>query len=195
MNRPLLLSTDNKHKLEEFREILAPMGHIIYSPSDIGLSHVEVIEDGKSFKENACKKAKAYSDLIDYPVIADDSGLCIDALDGFPGIYSARFASSCGGYPESYKEINAKLEGKDRKAHFHCCICLLEKGRKDLYFEGDCYGHLLQAPEGSEGFGYDPIFFSDELGQSFASAGEEAKNRVSHRKKAIAKLAVYLAIK
>ena len=171
------------------------MGYIIYSPSDVGLSHVEVIEDGKTFKENAYKKAKAYSDLIDYPVIADDSGLCIDALDGFPGIYSARFASSCGGYPASYKEINAKLEGKDRKAHFHCCICLLEKGRKDLYFEGDCYGHLLQAPEGSEGFGYDPIFFCDELGQSFASAGEEAKNRVSHRKKAIAKLAVYLAIK
>lgn len=193
MNKPLLLSTNNKGKLKEYRDILAPKGYLIYCPSDLGIKF-EVEETGKTFRENSLLKAQALSEYVNIPVIADDSGLCIDALDDFPGLYSARYASSLGGYPAAYEDLNKKLQGKDRKAHFHCCICLLEKGEKPLYFEGDCLGEILSEPKGTNGFGYDPIFFSTELGKAFGEASEEEKDSISHRAKAIAKLALYLCL-
>lgn len=193
MNKPLLLSTNNKGKLKEYRDILAPKGYLIYCPSDLGIKF-EVEETGKTFRENSLLKAQALSEYVNIPVIADDSGLCIDALDDFPGLYSARYASSLGGYPAAYEDLNKKLQGKDRKAHFHCCICLLEKGKKPLYFEGDCLGEILSEPKGTNGFGYDPIFFSTELGKAFGEASEEEKDSISHRAKAIAKLALYLCL-
>lgn len=193
MNKPLLLSTNNPGKLKEYRDILAPKGYLIYCPKDLAIE-IEVEENGKTFRENSYLKAKAISEYVNIPVIADDSGLCIDALDDFPGLYSARYAASLGGYPAAYADLNEKLEGKSRLAHFHCCICLLEKGKKPLYFEGDCLGRILTEPRGNHGFGYDPIFFSDELGKAFGEASEEEKDAVSHRAKAIAKLSLYLCL-
>lgn len=193
MNKPLLLSTNNKGKLKEYRDILAPKGYLIYCPSDLGIE-IEVEETGKTFRENSLLKAQALSEYVNIPVIADDSGLCIDALDDFPGLYSARYASSLGGYQSAYEDLNKKLKDKDRKAHFHCCICLLEKDKKPLYFEGDCPGEILSEPKGSNGFGYDPIFFSTELNKAFGEASEQEKDAVSHRAKAIAKLSIYLCL-
>ena len=193
MNKQIVLSTNNKGKLAEYREILGPMGYVIYCPNDFQLQ-IEVEETGKTYRENSLLKAKALSEYLNIPIIADDSGLCIDSLGGFPGLYSSRYAESLGGYENAYADLNKRLSGLSRDCHFHCCICYLEKGKSPLYFEGDCPGVLLSSPKGGHGFGYDPIFFSYELGKAFGEASEEEKNRVSHRRKAITKLAIALGI-
>ena len=194
MNKQICLATNNKHKLKEYREILAPMGYVIYSPADLNID-LDVEENGTTYRENSFLKAEAFRKVVPFPVIADDSGLEVEALDGFPGLHSARYASSCGGYPNAYADLNSKLEGKPRNAHFHCCICYLDHiGAKPLYFEGDCPGYILEKPHGENGFGYDPLFHSVEADMDLGIASEEIKNAVSHRAKAIAKLKIYLAI-
>ena len=195
MNLEICLATNNKGKLREYREILAPMGYVIYSPSDLGIES-DPEEGASTYRENAYIKAKALAEKVPFPVIADDSGLEVLALDGFPGLQSSRFAASCGGYPEAYKELNRRLEGKEnRDAQFRCCICYLaKKDAKPLYFEGICPGYLLKEPVGENGFGYDPLFHSTEGDVDFGLADEATKNALSHRSKAIAKLRVFLAI-
>ena len=194
MNRQICLATNNKGKLEEYRKILAPMGFVIYSPSDLNID-LDVEEDGTTYRENSYLKALAFAKQVPFPVLADDSGLEVEALDGFPGLYSARFAEECGGYPKAYEELSRRLEGKSRNAHFHCCICLLEsEDARPLYFEGDCPGYLLPSPVGDHGFGYDPLFHCNEADVDFGLADEKTKNAYSHRAKAIAKLRIYLAI-
>lgn len=194
MNKQICLATNNKGKLREYREILAPMGFTIYCPADLNVSF-DVEETGKDYRENSLLKAKALREIVLFPVIADDSGLEVLALGAFPGLHSSRFAEECGGYPEAYQELFRRLEGKDRAARFHCCICLLENpDSKPLYFEGDCPGYILDTPNGHNGFGYDPIFHSDEADIDFGIAPEETKNAVSHRAKALQKLKIYFAI-
>ena len=195
MNKEICVATNNKGKLKEYREILAPMGFVIYSPSDLNIE-CDPTEDGSTYRENALIKAKALSKLVKFPVLADDSGLEIHALGTFPGIYSSRFAEEMGGYPNAYKEIFRRLEGKeDRTAHFNCTICYLsEISAKPFYFEGKCPGTILFEPHGDHGFGYDPIFHSEEADLDFGIASEQEKNRYSHRAKAIAKLRLFLAI-
>ena len=195
MNIEICLATNNKGKLREYREILAPMGFLIYCPSDLGITS-DPEETAETYRENAYIKALALAKKVPFPVIADDSGLEIAALGNFPGLHSSRFAESCGGYREAYKEINRRLEGKDdRSAAFRCCICYLENpSAKPLYFEGICPGYILPAPRGDHGFGYDPIFHCEEGDIDFGIADEETKNAYSHRNKAIAKLKIFLAI-
>ena len=195
MNKEICVATNNKGKLREYREILAPMGYVIYAPADLNIE-CDPEENGSNYRENAYIKAKAFAEKVKFPVLADDSGLEIHALGGFPGIYSSRFSEECGGYPNAYAEIQRRLgDNQDRSAHFNCTICYLENiSAKPLYFEGQCPGLILKERRGDHGFGYDPIFHCDEGDIDFGTASEEEKNRYSHRAKAIAKLRLFLAI-
>ncbi|MCR5491746.1 MAG: RdgB/HAM1 family non-canonical purine NTP pyrophosphatase [Bacilli bacterium] len=196
MNKEICLATNNKGKLREYREILAPMGFVIYSLSDLNLD-IDPDETGTTYRENSYIKAKAVAEAVNMPVISDDSGLEVNALDKFPGLKSSRFAKEYGGYPSVFDELNRRLEGKeDRSGQFVCCICYLEsKDAKPLYFEGECPGIILPKAVGDHGFGYDPIFHSTELDMPLGVAPEEDKNRISHRAKAIKKLEIFLAVK
>jgi len=197
MNKEIVLATNNKHKLKEFREILSPLGYVVYCPSDLNIN-VDPEETGSTYFENSEIKARAIAKLVPFPVIADDSGLEVLGLNRFPGIYSARFADQFNGdYQKAGDDINRQLgDSKERKAEFHCVICLLEKfDSKPLFFEGVCKGSFLQKSQGINGFGYDPFFYSDELKGCIATYPEEEKNKISHRAKALKKLLVYLSIK
>ena len=194
MNKQIFLATNNKGKLAEYREILAPMGFVIYSPKDLNID-LDVEETGTTYRENSFLKANAFRKIVPFPVLSDDSGLEINALNNFPGLFSSRFAESCGGYPQAYEELFRRLQGKDRSAHFRCCICYVESpDAKPLYFEGICPGRILNAPSGDHGFGYDPIFHCDEIDQDFGLVDEATKNKYSHRAKALQKLKLFFAI-
>ncbi len=184
----IVLASNNKGKIKEFRAML---GADVISPSELGIDF-DAEETGETFYDNALIKAKALYDLCGMPVAADDSGLCVDGLDGAPGVYSARYSG--GGDKENIKKLLRELDGvKDRSAHFTCCIVYYD-GKNTVSATGNTYGHISLAPDGEGGFGYDPVFISDELGMSFGRASEEQKNRVSHRAKAIAALAENLRI-
>ena len=185
MNFEIILATNNKHKLQEVREILAPHGMTIYGLNDLNLRPEEVEENAPDYFGNALLKAEAVAKLTTMPIIADDSGLEIEVMDNKPGIHSARFASECGGHEKAISNILQFLKDKDnRKARFVCNIVLLNMSDKPLRFEGIATGHIAEEPYGEGGFGYDPIFVSDELKKTFAEAGQEEKNKASHRGKA-----------
>ena len=194
MNLEIVLATNNKHKLKEVREILSPHHIIVYGLSDLASKLEDVEENGSTYAENALIKARAVQKLTTMPVISDDSGLEITALNNEPGIHSARYAESLGGHDNAIKEILKRLEDKeDRSARFVCDIVLLNADQKPLIFEGVAEGTIAQEKQGDGGFGYDPIFISKETGQCFALMKEE-KNTVSHRAKALKKLLTYLKI-
>ena len=161
---------------------------------DLNIHIGEVEENGKNYYENALIKAKALQQVSKMPIIADDSGLEILALNNMPGLHSARFAEECGGHAQAIKKILSYLEGKDRSARFICDIVLLNVEDRPLLFEGIVPGKIAFEPHGEGGFGYDPIFICDELNKCYASLTEEEKNRVSHRSKALTKLLTYLKI-
>ena len=194
MNYEVILATNNKHKLLEVREILSPHKIIVYGLGDLASKLEDVEENGKTYAENALIKAKAVQKLTTMPIIADDSGLEILALNNEPGMHSARYAASLGGHENAIKEILRRLEDKeDRSARFVCDIVLLNTDKKPLIFEGIAEGTIAKEKMGEGGFGYDPIFISKETGQCFALMGEE-KNTVSHRAKALMKMLTYLKI-
>ena len=194
MNYEIILATNNKHKLKEVREILTPHKIIVYGLSDLASKLEDVEENGKTYAENALIKARAVQKITTMPVIADDSGLEITALNNEPGMRSARYATSLGGHDNAIKEILKRLEDKeDRSARFVCDIALLNVEDKPLVFEGIAEGTIAKEKQGEGGFGYDPIFISKETGTCFALMGEE-KNTVSHRAKALLKLVTYLKI-
>ena len=194
MNFEIILATNNKHKLQEVREILSPKGFIVYGLSDLQLVPEDVEENGSTYQENALIKAKAVQKLTSMPIIADDSGLEIKEMDNEPGLYSARYASSRGGHENAIKEILSNLKGKDRSARFICDIVLLNVDEKPLLFEGIVPGRIAEEPYGEGGFGYDPIFVPDEVGKTYAEIPQDIKNKVSHRAKALIKLVTYLRI-
>ena len=194
MNYEIVLATNNKHKLKEVREILSPHKIVVYGLSDLNLKPEEVEENGQTYADNAIIKAKAVQKLTTMPIIADDSGLEIKALNNEPGIHSARYAESLGGHDNAIKEIFKRLEDKeDRSARFVCDIVLLNVDKNPLLFEGIAPGTIAHEKMGEGGFGYDPIFISDETNTCFALMGAE-KNTVSHRAKALKKLLTYLKI-
>ena len=195
MNKPIALATNNKGKLAEYRAILAPMGFVIYCPSDLNIES-DPEESGTSYRENSYIKAKALAEKVNMPVIADDSGLEVMGLDGFPGLHSSRFANECGTYGNAFEELNRRLgDNPNRDARFVCCICYLETpSSRPLYFEGICPGTLLKQAHGVNGFGFDPLFHSSEIDMDLGIVEEEVKNKISHRGKAIKKLEIYLAI-
>ena len=194
MNYEIILATNNKHKLKEVREILTPHHIIVYGLSDLASKLEDVEENGTTYAENALIKAKAVQKLTTMPIISDDSGLEIKALNNEPGIKSARYAEYLGGHDNAIKEILKRLEDKkDRSARFVCDIVLLNVDDKPLIFEGIAEGTIAQEKMGEGGFGYDPIFISKETGECFALM-KENKNTVSHRAKALNKLLTYLKI-
>lgn len=187
----LVAATNNKGKLREYKRMLEPLGFEILSLSDLSLE-ADPEETGNSFAENARIKAGYVCALSGLPALADDSGLCVDALDGAPGIYSARYS---GGSDE---DNNQKLlqELKDvpmekRTARFACAICCAWPNGSFTETEGTCEGKIDFAPVGEEGFGYDPLFLSDEVG-SFGLASPEEKDAVSHRGAALRELVARL---
>ena len=182
----VVAATGNEHKLKELREILPDWE--ILSQTEAGFFG-EVEETGETFLENALLKARAVCLATGLPALADDSGLCVEALGGAPGVYSARYALKFA--PADWTAGNRafllkNLEGvENRRAYFSCCIALCFPDGKELTAEGRSYGSILHENRGTGGFGYDPIFLSDDLGVSFAEASEEAKNSVSHRGRAL----------
>lgn len=195
MNYEIVLATNNAHKLKEVREILSPHKIVVYGLSDLGLKPEEVEENADTYCGNALIKARAVQKLTTLPIIADDSGLEIEAMDNKPGLHSARLAIECGGHDSAIKYILHLLKDKEnRKARFVCNIVVLNVEEKPLLFEGIAPGVIALEKYGEGGFGYDPVFVSDELGKTFAEASEEEKNKASHRGKALKKLLTYLKI-
>lgn len=180
MPETIIIATHNAHKAAELRGLLAPLGFDVKMLPEL-TDAPEPEETGDTFEENARIKAAAALELTGLPCLADDSGLCVDALGGAPGIYSARY----GGL-ESAGERNAHLlrqmdKVSERGAEFVChIICLFPDGR-EISAEGRCRGEILREPRGSGGFGYDPLFYMPERGASMAEMTEEEKGRLSHR--------------
>ena len=194
MNYEIILATNNKHKLQEVREILSPHKIVVYALSDLNIKLPEIEENGKTYAENAMIKAKAVQQFTTMPIISDDSGLEITALNNEPGLHSARYAASLGGHDNAIQEILNRLKDKeDRSARFVCDIVLLNTEDKPCIFEGIAEGRIAEQKMGEGGFGYDPIFISNETNECFALM-KDNKNAVSHRAKALKKLLTYLKI-
>lgn len=194
MHYEMLLATNNAHKLQEVRQILTPHGIIVYSLSDLNLHPDEVDEKGKTYFDNALLKALSVQKLSSLPIISDDSGLEIEALNNEPGLHSARFAQSHNGHEGAIKDILKRLENKNRKATFVCSICLLNVEDKPLRFEARIPGEISIQPSGETGFGYDPIFKEETSQITYAEMGQDIKNKLSHRGKALYKLLTYLRV-
>lgn len=176
----LLIATENKNKAREYARIFAPFNIEVISLSDLDPSFV-IEETGKTFQENAIIKAETVAKKFNRLTIADDSGLAIKALNGFPGVYSARFMNGCS-YVDKCAEILKRLRNeKDRSASFHCAIALAIPGKETQVVEGVFAGEIATAYRGKEGFGYDPIFLAPQYNKTFAELGDEIKCRVSHR--------------
>ena len=188
----LLVASNNQHKIKEYQEMFEGYDVKVHSPKELGIN-VNPNETGTTYEENSLIKAKALAEFTKMPIIADDSGLNVVALDNFPGIHSSRFADSWGGNAVANLKLIEKLAGfPDKSAFFTCVITLLNVEEKPVVFKGICPGRILNKPEGEGGFGYDPIFYSDEAKQCFGTAGEEIKNKFSHRAKAMEQLIKYL---
>lgn len=179
----LVIATKNQGKLKEFKEILGDYFDVV-AAADVGYND-DVEETGTTFEENSYIKAKAIYDFCHLPSLADDSGLMVDALNGEPGINSARYAGGHGDDKANYTLLLNKLEGvTDRRARFVTALTLI-LDNDVIVTHGQTLGEILHAPVGEFGFGYDPVFFSYDLQKSFGVATAEEKNRVSHRKRAI----------
>lgn len=183
----LILASNNAHKLKELRAILSTLGMEVCSQGEMGIT-IEPVEDGATFEENSYIKAKTIMDACGMPTIADDSGLMVDALNGEPGIYSARY----GGRANDRERLNYLLERMEqvpeaeRTAKFVTVITMLTPDGKKLVARGECPGTILREAHGENGFGYDPVFFVPERGCTFAQLPEEEKNKISHRARALA---------
>ena len=189
MNKPLLVSTRNAHKVAEIREILGVGFEVLDLSTISGVGEVE--ETGVTFEENATLKALAVSGHFDGWVIADDSGLEVDAVGGAPGVWSARFSGLGATDASNRTLLLEKLEGvrgKDRSARFRCVIVLARAGRKFAAFGGSVEGVIINQEKGAGGFGYDPLFVPEGHCETFAQLGSEVKNALSHRARALAGL-------
>ena len=191
-----ILATHNPGKLREMAAILSQYGVEVVSPADVGIT-VDVEETGTTFAENAMLKAKAICAAADLPAIADDSGLCVDALNGGPGVYSARYGGEGLDDKGRYTLLLQNMRGQTtRAAHFACAIACAFPNGDTLTAEGRCDGTIAFAPMGTEGFGYDPVFFVPELRKTFAQMDGVEKASISHRGKALQafckELATYL---
>ncbi|WP_177920249.1 RdgB/HAM1 family non-canonical purine NTP pyrophosphatase [uncultured Eubacterium sp.] len=197
-----ILATNNMKKLAEMQRILSPLGINVVTAKMLGITLPEVVEDGDTFEANAKIKAESACKITGLPAIADDSGLCVDYLDGYPGIYSARFANiEIHGGECVDNERNAddednnnllfkKLEGVEkekRTAYYVCAICCIFPDGKEITVRGECHGHIGFERDGNAGFGYDPLFIIN--GKSFGKYEGEEKDKISHRGKALRLLA------
>ena len=187
--REFIIATNNSHKVAEIERILSPLGITAVTAGERGIDLGNVVEDGDTFKANAYIKAKHAYELCHSPVIADDSGLCVDALGGRPGVYSARYGGENAGSDEKIALLLNELRDtpdSERGAHFSCAVCCIIDDDTVIEVEGRCEGVIAYAPSGSGGFGYDPVFTVN--GVSFAELSADEKDRLSHRGNALRKL-------
>lgn len=190
----VLIATGNEGKVKEIKDKLKDIeGFNFLSLKDLGKEKLEVIEDGKTFKENAFKKAEAYFLKYKMPVISDDSGLMVEALDGAPGINSARFAGIGAKDMDLIEKLLNEMKGQiNKKAKFKCVVCFYLSQSNYFFLEGEVKGKIIKEKKGSSGFGYDPVFYMPEFDKTFAELSKEVKNSISHRGKALENLKTFL---
>lgn len=182
----IVFASNNKHKISEYKKIIK--NYNILTLNDVGFNE-DIVEDGKDFYENALIKAKTVYDYLkskglDYIVISEDSGLCVNSLNGEPGIYSARYSGVHGDDVSNRKKLLSKLDGLDRSAYFMCVIAMIKDGEVN-YYTGKTDGSITFEEIGDTSFGYDCVFYSSDLGKTFGECSNEEKNSVSHRGRAI----------
>ena len=186
--KEIIVASTNEGKIKEIRAMLSEIGIDVKSIKDVFEEEIEIEENGQTFQENALIKAQTICEMIDKPTLADDSGLEVDAMDGAPGIYSARFMGHDTSYDIKNQYIIDAVKGKERGARFVCAMALCIPDEEPIlieeYFDGEIYDHI----EGENGFGYDPIFYVPELKKTSAQLSLEEKNQYSHRAKALKKL-------
>ncbi|MCM3017747.1 XTP/dITP diphosphatase [Priestia megaterium] len=189
--REIIIATKNAGKVKDFETLFSPKGFKVKSLLDF--PEIEDVEEtGVTFAENATLKAEAISSALNKPVIADDSGLAIDALNGEPGVYSARYAGENKDDNANIEKVLQKLNDvpfEKRTARFHCALAIAVPGKRAEIVEGTCEGHILEEKRGENGFGYDPIFFVEKWRCSMAELTKEQKNQISHRANALKRLA------
>ncbi|MBA3943173.1 MAG: RdgB/HAM1 family non-canonical purine NTP pyrophosphatase [Herpetosiphonaceae bacterium] len=179
----LLIATTNQHKLAEFRGLFRALPYQVMSLSDVGITD-EVAETGLTFRENAIAKAEGYAALSGLLTLADDSGLAVDALGGRPGVFSARYGGPNADPPTQHRLLLQELQGvlwEQRTAQFVCGIAMAQRGRTTAYVERQWPGLVAWAPQGSHGFGYDPLFWLPDEGCTAGELPPDQKNRISHR--------------
>ena len=184
----LIAATNNTHKVIEFKRILEPLGYTVLSQKEAGI-HIEVEETGETFEENAYLKAKSVYEASGLPTVADDSGIAADALNGAPGVYSARYGGPALDDVGRYEKLLAEMENvpdSNRTARFVCAISLILSNEKVYSFTGVCEGKIGYAPRGENGFGYDPIFMVGD--KSTAELSPAEKDKISHRGQALRKM-------
>ena len=188
MDCKIVAATNNKNKLREFKEILSPLGYQIISLKDLGLD-IEVEETGTTFEENSLIKATAVLKATGMAALADDSGLMVDALGGEPGIYSARYCEGSDADRINYLLEKMKdIPDEKRTARFVSAITLMFTDGDIVTAKGTCEGKIAKAPSGKNGFGYDPVFYVEKYGKTFAELSAEQKNLISHRGNALSEL-------
>jgi XTP/dITP diphosphohydrolase len=186
---PLLIATNNKGKIKELQDLLKDTGIALITPAQINLD-LDVVEDGQTYAENATKKAIAFAQASGLASLADDSGLEVDALDGAPGLYSARYGSTDGrklsdAERRAFLILNLQSKPRPWTARFHATIAVAIPNGETHLAEGFCEGEIIPEERGTGGFGYDPIFLLSELGKTMAELTIEEKNRLSHRARAV----------
>ena len=181
----LIIASNNAHKIYEIKKILSGKFDEIVSLREAGIDH-ETIEDGKTFMENALKKAREIAEISGQCALADDSGICVDALDGAPGIYSARFSGEHGNDEENNRLLLEKIShAPDRSAHYTCAMALVYPTGESVTAEGYMHGEITGTPRGERGFGYDPLFVPVGESHTVAEMTDEEKNAISHRANAL----------
>ena len=184
----LIIASNNAHKIYEIKQILAGKFDEILSLKDAGVDH-ETVEDGNTFMENALKKAREIAEISGCAALADDSGLCVEALGGAPGIYSARYAGVTDSTIRDAENVKFLLKNLDnaenRSAKFTCAVALVHPDGKEVTAEGYMHGSIIDSPRGSAGFGYDPVFLPDGYIRTVAELSDGEKNSISHRGRAL----------
>ncbi|WP_417911629.1 XTP/dITP diphosphatase, partial [Candidatus Electronema sp. TJ] len=189
MNNIIVLATSNENKVKELRALLKDVAVDIRCLKDFG-PMPEAVEDGTTFEENAYKKALHYARILGLPALADDSGLSVDALDGAPGVYSARYSGEKASDWDNCEKLLREMEGRsNRAARFECVLSLAVPHGPALTWEGRCEGRITEQRRGETGFGYDPVFLYEDFGRTFAEVSMEEKSQVSHRGRAMREFA------
>lgn len=187
----IFLASGNSHKIEELQQVLGDLGIELKSTLDVD-SPMDVEENQPDLQGNARKKAKAWYNKTGLPSISDDTGLEVDALDGAPGVYSARYAGDNPSYDDNVNKLLDELRGKsDRSAQFRTVIAFVD-GEDEHFFEGICRGRIIDEKRGDKGFGYDPVFVPEGYEKTFAELSSEEKNKISHRGRAVQKFIEFL---
>ncbi|WP_067844304.1 XTP/dITP diphosphatase [Amphibacillus sediminis] len=196
MNK-ILIATKNEGKVADFRQLFQAQNTEVISLLDLDQPIADVEETGETFEQNAVLKAETIADLLQIPVVADDSGLAIDALNGAPGVYSARYAGLEKNDQKNIDKVLAELRGIDaidRTAQFVCALALAQPGQDTIVEHGYCRGTITTEPVGENGFGYDPIFIPEGENRTMAQLSPAKKNAISHRGQALKKLAQSLKL-